>query len=59
MGFLEMILSLLPSNDITIPNSVAISYASLDGICPEINNGRIKGYFEGTINGMGDDIIHN
>jgi hypothetical protein len=57
MGLLEMILSMLPTNDIKIPDSVAVSYAGLEGGEPEISNGRISGYFEGFINGMGSDAV--
>jgi len=57
MGLLEILLSMLPENDITIPDSVAISYAGLQGGQPEIRDGRMYGYFEGVIDGMGDDAI--
>lgn len=59
MGLLEMLLVMLPTNDIIIPDSVAISYAELEGTEPEISDGRIFGYFDGRIEGMGDNQIKN
>mgnify|MGYP000135231884 CR=1 FL=1 len=52
MGLLEMLLLMLPTNDIKIPDSVAISYAEIPGTEPEIKDGRIYGYFDGSIVGM-------
>jgi len=57
MGLLEMIVSMLPTNDIMIPDNIAVSYAGLDGGQPDIADGRISGYFEGVINGMGNDAV--
>lgn len=41
MGLLEMLLVMLPDNDISIPENVAISYAGQDGVLPIIGNGKI------------------
>ena len=52
MGTLEMIASMLPENDIVISPTIGIDYSGLNGAEPVIANGRIYGYFDGTIQGI-------
>jgi hypothetical protein len=60
MGVFQMLLSMLPENDIVIPPSVGIDYSGLAGSQPVIANGRLSGYFEGTVEGMSArDAIRN
>ena len=45
MGVFQMLLELLPKNDIKVPASIGIDYTGLDGWVPYVKDGRIFGYF--------------
>jgi len=57
MGPLQILLSMLPDNDIKLGENVAIDYANMHGSDPFIRNKRAGGYFEGKVKGLGSDAI--
>lgn len=59
MGPLEVLLMSLPDNEIVIPPSVTLNYASEHRHKPWIANKRMHGYFEGDIDGMGSEEIND
>ena len=52
-----MILMMLPNNDIKLNENEALNYGIVKWHEPWIGNDRMYGYFEGDIEGMGDDEI--
>jgi len=57
MGPLQILLGLLPDNNIHIADGVAINYANMHGSEPFIRNRRVGGYFEGRVKGLGSDEV--
>ena len=51
---IQSLTDLLPKNNIKISNDVFLSLAMNDDNIAKIENGRIKGYFEGDVMGLSD-----
>jgi len=49
------LVSVLPENDIQVPNDIFISYEMADDNRARIENGRIIGYFAGDVKGLSED----
>lgn len=49
------LVSILPDNNIQVPNDIFISYEMADDNRARIDNGRIVGYFAGEIKGLSED----
>jgi len=57
MGPLQILLGLLPDNDIKIPDDIKITYANQHPAEPYIRNKRMGGYFVGKVDGLGNEEI--
>jgi hypothetical protein len=57
MGPLQILLGLLPENNIKIADGVAITYANQHPSMPFIRDNRMGGYFVGRVDGLGNDEI--
>jgi hypothetical protein len=53
MGPIQILLMSLPENDIKLEDGVTLNYANEHHHESWISNGRMHGYFEGEIDGMG------
>lgn len=52
MGVFQILLDVLPQNDIKVPANIGIDYSGLDNWVPYVSNGRIYGYFDGKVENM-------